>query len=138
MMTDSYSVSCFIDNDEGQYHVECEMAYDDKKIHSSYDGDDIVNGLNDIAEDVAAQMFKAEEPKEESPEEKIIRLENLVAKLQEENNGLNSTIDSLTKKNKECANNLNNAVDYFNNFVNNFMSEKDGIKKYWPYINLRY
>ena len=144
MITDSYVASCYIENIDGQYHIECEMTAGDKKVYADYDGENFVDGVNEIMTDVTAQILKEPEPKpEESLEEKVVRLENLVAKLQEENNGLNSTINNLTKKNKECVkesyeDNLNKTVDYFNNLVNDLMSEKDRVKNHWPYIDIRY
>ncbi len=99
MVKDSYSTYCYIENKDGQYHIECDMNYGDKKIYSDYNGDNFIDGLNSIIDDITAQVSEPEE----SPEDKIARLENSIAKLQAENNYLNEYIKNL-KDNKHEEN----------------------------------
>lgn len=116
----SYSASCYIDNVDGQYNMDCYMNYDDKEIHAKYDGENFVDGLNKIMDDMMAQMFEEPEP-EESLEEKVARLEKLVDQLQTEN-------ESLKAANKTCCDNkieINDAdiTKYLGDILNKFLDQ---------------
>jgi hypothetical protein len=134
MIMDSYSACCYIENNGGQYHMECEMTYDDKEAYADYDGESFVDGLNEIMDDITAQMSEEPEPEpEETSEEKIARLEKIIAELKAENDSL-----KVTPKKKEtdfhideAIKNFNNALDsYYKNYENNF-SKLD--KLCWPF-----
>ena len=44
MITNSYSASCYIENNDGEYHIKCDMGTDKGDFHSQYDGKDFVFG----------------------------------------------------------------------------------------------
>lgn len=153
-MTNSYNASCYVESNDGQYHMECEMSYDGKEIYSDYDGNNFIDGLNAIMDDMTAQMFKSEE----SLEDKVVRLEDLIAKLQAENNYLNEYIKNLKndKDNENCkdceddasckcqennqSSKIDEAIEQFNNFIDEIANEKNYKYKttdldiaHWPY-----
>lgn len=156
MITDSYSASCYIESKDGKYHMECEMNYGDKEIYSDYDGNSFIDGLNTIMDDMTIQMFEPEpEPQpEESLEDKVARLEDLVVQLQAENDDLNDYIESLednceedcececdkedtqTYKIDEAVKQLNDLMDEFINNkkdYNNFYKKLKPAVLRWPY-----
>lgn len=148
MITDSYSASCYIENDNGQYHMECEMISDDKEIYADYDGDDFVNGLNEMMSSLTEQMFTEPEPKSEPEtlEEKVTRLENLVEQLQKENKELrNSNDNNSNSSNEENQNNykIDDAIkcleDNLKNYINDLDLDLDQSKNFktstlrWPF-----
>ena len=114
MITDSYSASCFIENKDGEYHMECDMLSDGKAIRSCYDGDNFVDGLNTIMDSLAQQLMEKPEPEPEpeptaeDAESRIKHLEETVEKLKQENRELNNIIDDLVDECnydcKECDN----------------------------------
>lgn len=101
MITESYSASCYIENKDGQYHMECDLQTDDYTAYSKYDGDNFVTGLNVLMNDIQAQALKKPEPKseEEILKEKILYLEGLVNDLRNEKTDLINKIDKLESKN---------------------------------------
>jgi len=101
MITESYSASCYIENKDGQYHMECDLQTDDYTAYSKYDGDNFVTGLNVLMNDIQAQALKKPEPKseEEILKEKILYLESLVNDLRNEKTDLINKIDKLESKN---------------------------------------
>lgn len=129
MVTDSYSASCYIENDNGQYHMECEMISDDKEIYADYDGDDFVNGLNEMMSSLTEQMFAEPEPKSEPEtlEEKVIRLENLVEQLQKENKELRNFNDNSNSSNEENQNNykIDDAIKCLEDNLKNYINDLD-------------
>ena len=120
MVTDSYSASCYIENNDGQYHMECDMQTDDREVYSEYDGDDFIVGLNTLMTDLQKQMLAESEPepKEMSLEEQVKYLQGLV--------------DDLQKEKTDLINQVNNLTSYNNSYVKK--DEKnlynDNIKKY--------
>ena len=64
MVTDSYSASCYIENNDGQYHMECDMQTDDREVYSEYDGDDFIVGLNTLMTDLQKQMLAEQKKKQ--------------------------------------------------------------------------
>lgn len=140
MVTDSYSVSCYIENKNGQYHIECDMISEDEEFYSDYDGDNFVDGLNKIMVDMTEKMLA--EPEPETLEEKVVRLENLVTQLQAENADLNDYINNLTsdcendceKESKDKDNHINEAVKNFEEAVDNYINNSkvyDKLYKKW-------
>ena len=113
MITDSYSASCYIENNDGQYHMECDMQTNDKDAYAEYDGDDFVTGLNTLMDELTKKMF--EEPEQEKEpetlEEKVIRLEELVDELLQENHELNETINNLTSDKCNCKKDNDDKID---------------------------
>ena len=120
MTTDSYVASCYIENIDGQYHMECDMQTDDREVYSEYDGDDFIVGLNTLMTDLQKQMLAESEPepKEMSLEEQVKYLQGLV--------------DDLQKEKTDLINQVNNLTSYNNSYVKK--DEKnlynDNIKKY--------
>ena len=120
MVTDSYSASCYIENNDGQYHMECDMQTDDREVYSEYDGDDFIVGLNTLMTDLQKQMLAEPEPepKEMSLEEQVKYLQGLV--------------DDLQKEKTDLINQVNNLTSYNNSYIKK--DEKnlynDNIKKY--------
>lgn len=101
MITESYSASCYIENKDGQYHMECDLQTDDYTAYSEYDGNSFVTGLNALMNDIQTQALKKPEPKseEEVLKEKILYLESLVNDLRNEKIDLINKIDKLESKN---------------------------------------
>ena len=132
MITDSYSASCCIENKDGQYCMECKMNYGDKEIYSSYEGKNFLDGVNFIMDDINAQMLKPEpEPQpEESLEDKVVRLENLVSQLQAKNDDLNDYIDTLESISKKDSNKKQKIDDNIKQFLDEFM-DSDDFNKIW-------
>lgn len=130
MITDSFSASCYVENKDGQYHMECDMQTDDYSAYSEYDGDSFVVGLNSIMDDLQEQIIsKSEpEPKEMTLEERVAYLQDLVDTLREDKANLTNEINELKKapaptKNdaapqktkdidKELSDILNNLINY--------------------------
>lgn len=126
-MMDSYNASCYVENNDGQYHMECEINYDGKEIYSDYDGNNFVNGLNTIMDDLEAQIAlipEQEEEEEKSLEEQIICLTEKINQLQDEKKSLNEEIKKLKsnqqkqRKEEPIFNSNIFRVDTFNDFIN--------------------
>ena len=124
MITNSYNASCYIDNEDGQYHIECEVNSNGKNIYSYYDGSSFVDGLNQIMNDVSTQMLKEPdtEPEPETLEEKVVRLEELVKQLQNEKVELNNTINNL-KNNKTINYNYKEKIKTSNDTLENILND---------------
>lgn len=136
MITDSFSASCYVENNEGQYHIECDMQTDDYSAYSEYNGDNFVTGLNNIMDDLQKQIMSKPkpEPKEMTLEEKVVYLQNLVNSLREDKANLINEINKLNKVpekkkdtvpnqkvedvDKELSNILNSLIDYKNKDMN--------------------
>ena len=130
MITDSYNASCFIENDGGKYHIECAITSKDKEVYSDYDGDNFIDGVNEIIADLTEQFFKEPEPKQEDVskeellENKITQLEDLVTKLQAENKKLTDIVNNFSIK-KTDNKKVDKATKDFNNAVNNFINNNN-------------
>lgn len=144
MITDSYNASCFVENDGGKYHIECVIASKDKEVCSDYDGDNFIDGINEIIADVTEQFFKEPEQKQEDTgkeellENKVIQLENLVAKLQAENKKLMDIINSFSIKkanDKKEDDKADKAIKNFNDAVNNFINNQKDCNNLYDWIN---
>lgn len=127
MVADSYCATCYIENDNGTYHMECDMTCGDNSepIFSCYDGEDFINGLNVMMSDMSRQMadLVAEETKEETPEEKIARLEKAIKQLETENKDLTKIINDFNnnEKNTRCQCRQSNVPDYLLNIFDEIM-----------------
>lgn len=135
MTTDSYVASCYIENIDGQYHMECEMVTGDKKIYADYDGKNFVDGVNEIMTDITAQMLKEPEPKPQTPEEKIDSLEKLVKQLQDENKKLSALVNNTNVKNNDTMEKFKDNDDYIKDILNND-NVKDILNKYFDNYDL--
>lgn len=128
MITNSYNASCYIDNEDGQYHIECEVNSNGKNICSCYDGNSFVDGLNQIMNDVSVQMLKEPDPKPETLEEKVARLEELVKQLQNEKAELNNTINFLKNDKKsincDCEEKIKTNDNVLENILNDLLNFK--------------
>ena len=122
MITDSYVASCYIENIDGQYHMECEMATGDKKIYVDYDGKSFVDGLNKMMNDLTAKIIEKPQPKPQTPEEKIDSLEKLVKQLQDENKKLSALVNNTNVKNDKTEKFKDNDYieDILNKYFNNY------------------
>lgn len=104
---ESYSASCYIENNDGQYHMECDMQADDKNVYSEYDGKDFAEGLNTLLDDIWAQMIAEpepepkEEPKELSLEDQVAYLTDMVNRLRDEKAELVNELNNLKFPKKE-------------------------------------
>lgn len=105
------------------------MISDDKEIYADYDGDDFVNGLNEMMSSLTEQMFAEPEPKSEPEtlEEKIARLENLVEQLQKENKELRNSSDNSNSSNEENQNNykIDDAIKCLEDNLKNYINDLD-------------
>lgn len=135
MITESYGVSCYIEHDDnGQYHMECDMQTNDREVYSEYNGNDFVSGLNSIMDDIQAQMLAKPEPelKEKSLEEQVEYLEKLVNDLRDEKAELTNKINQLTinnQKNKKKADE-DNLTEYFRKLFSNYYDDSLDYSKY--------
>ena len=85
-MANFYTATCFVKNDNGKYHMECDMNYDKKHFYADYDGDNFEDGMNTIIEDISEQMTpKKTETTVEVLEDRIANLEATIQRLQVEN-----------------------------------------------------
>ena len=114
MVTDSYSASCYIENNDGQYHMECDMQTDDREVYSEYDGDDFIVGLNTLMTDLQKQMLTEPEPepKEMSLEEQVKYLQGLVDDLQKEKTYLINQVNNLTSYNNSYVKKIGNFLKF--------------------------
>lgn len=120
MITDSYSASCYVENNNGQYHMECDMISGDKEVYADYDGKSFVDGLNKIMNDLTAKIIEKPQPKPQTPEEKIDSLEKLVKQLQDENKKLSALVNNTNVKNDKTEKFKNN--DYIEDILNKYFS----------------
>ena len=129
MVADSYCATCYIENDNGTYHMECDMTCGDKPIFSKYDGEDFIDGLNQMMNDMTEQMTNMfeKEVKEETPEEKIVRLEGIIDQLKAENEDLVKIINDFNNdKNKtpcQYQNKQNSVENYILDILDEIMKD---------------
>lgn len=142
MITDSYNASCFVENDNGKYHIECTIASKDKEAYSDYDGDNFIDGINEIIADITEQFFKEPESedvnKEELLENKVAQLEDLVVQLKTENKKLADIINNFSIKkndsNKE-DDKVSEAVKNFNNVINDFINNQKNYNNLYNWVD---
>ena len=141
MITDSYSASCYVKNENGKYQMACDMTSNNKQFSSSYDGEDFIDGLNKIMEDLNEQMLAEstksdQEPEQETLEDKVARLEGLVEQLQKENARLTDYIDEQYNKNNYK---IDDAIKSFEDIMQNYFDENDlknmstSAMLHWPF-----
>jgi ribosome-associated translation inhibitor RaiA len=145
MITDSFSASCYVKNDNGKYHVECDMKTNDGDVFSACDGDNFVTCLNTLMDDIQGQLEEKAKPKKMTLEEQVVYLTNLVNDLKDDKAALVNEINAL-KANKEEKNenksykidqavvNLSDVVDKLMSDSKNYNSTKatDPIMD-WPF-----
>ena len=104
MINNSYSASCYIENNKGQYHIECDMQTDNAACYAEYDGDSFVDGFNYIIDELTVQINEASvepEPEPQSTEDRIKSLEQMVYDLREERAALVNELQQYKNKNTE-------------------------------------
>lgn len=121
MITDSYSASCYIENSNGQYHMECEMISGDKEIYADYDGKSFVDGLNQIMNDLTTKMIE----KPQTPEEKIDSLEKLVKQLEDENKKLSALVNNSNVKNDDTMEKFKDNDDNVKDILSKYFDDYD-------------
>lgn len=127
---ESYSASCYVENNDGQYDIECNMEINDKEVCSEYHGKNFMDGLNFILDDIQAKMVEPE-PEPPSLEDQIAELTDLVNRLKDDKakllNELNAlkTIDA-SKEKKTCAKNeyISSIDEEFEKLMKNFKKNK--------------
>lgn len=86
MIQDNYSASCFVEYTDGEYRIESDIWTEDKEAYAEYTGDNFVEGINAILDELAEAMKEPEpEPKTKTLEEQNAYLNNLVLDLHEQN-----------------------------------------------------
>lgn len=88
MIHDNYSASCFVEYANGEYRIESDIWTEDKEAYAEYTGDNFVEGINSILDELAEAMKEPEpepEPKTKTFEEQNTYLNNLVLNLREQN-----------------------------------------------------
>lgn len=118
MVNDSYNASCYIENNEGRYHIECDMQTDDASCYAEYNGDSFIDGFNYIMDELTAQINEANaEPKSEpqSAEDKIKSLEQMVYDLREERTALVNELKQYKSAEKKT---YHDSDEYYNDLFN--------------------
>ena len=116
MITNSYNAFCYLENDDGEYHIECDMQADDCFAYADYTGDNFVDGINSVMNQLTAQMTAEPELEDEyedeenelTDEERLSYLEGVIDKLHDQ-------ISELRDQNAELKNALNTKVEEVNN-----------------------
>lgn len=119
----SYSACCYIENNDGDYTIKCDMQTEDKDIHSEYQGKNIVEGLNSLLDDLSAKMAAEPEPEPENvtdPEDEVKRLSGVVERLYQEKIQLQNEIIDLKKAN-QIQNQRQQDADRYEQAINNFL-----------------
>lgn len=116
----SYIASCYIENNDGQYHMDCDMQINDKSAYAEYNGTNFVDGINFLMNDLTKQM-STKSKSQMTPEEKIEFLQKQVETLNEENKSLKDTINNLSKKSNIKSNNIKPTSDYIDDLINEWL-----------------
>ena len=119
----SYSASCYIENNDGDYTMKCDMQTEDKDIHSEYQGKNFVEGLNTLLDDLTAKMTAEPEPepaKVTDPEDEVKHLSGIVERLYQEKIQLQNEIINL-KKADQIQNQRQQDADRYEQAINNFL-----------------
>lgn len=118
----SYNANCYISNDGNEYHMECKMMLDGQELYTDYTGKSLSDGLDIMVADLIKQSSKAKQEKiEETPEEKIARLESQIAQLQEENMVLKEAGQNNQSKKYDCKN--YNTTSYKDNYFDDVLDD---------------
>jgi len=117
---DSYVASCYIENNDGQYHMDCDMQINDKSVYAEYSGTNFVEGINSLMDDLTKQMSAKSEP-QMTPEEKIESLQKQIEELNKENGKLKDKINNLSKKSNVKLNDAVLTSDYLNNLIDEWL-----------------
>lgn len=93
---ESYSASCYVENNNGQYNIECNMEINDKEVCSEYHGESFMDGLNFILDDIQAKMIEPKpEPEPPSLEDQVAYLTDLVNRLKDDKVKLLNEVNAL-------------------------------------------
>ena len=121
----SYNANCYISNDGNEYHMECKMTLNGQELYTDYTGESFSDGIDIMVADLIKQSSKTKQEKiEETPEEKIARLESQIVQLQEENMALkkNPSVEQKINQSKECDCKNYNKDNYFEDVLNDWFS----------------
>lgn len=146
MITDSYSASCYIENNDGTYHMECDMSVGEKNFYSKYEGENFVDGINIMMDSLTKQLYEKPEPELMSLEDRVKYLEELVTTLKDEKADLINKVNELTNKSEEKIDNKiddtikqqkDDAMKQWEDIIEKFYGDKKNYNTFnWPFSSL--
>ena len=105
MITDSYSASFYVENNNGEYSINGDLQVGDNYVEADYSGDSLVKGVNQVIDTLENKFKNSMKP--ETLEEKIARLES-------ENAKLKATLEDSNKAKFSEKANLSDAINIWN------------------------
>lgn len=105
MITDSYSASFYVENNNGEYSINGDLQVGDNYVEADYSGDSLVKGVNQVIDTLENKFKNSTKP--ESLEEKVARLES-------ENVKLKAALENSNKAKFSEKANLSDSINIWN------------------------